>query len=93
MFGARAESYRQALEREGLPPEALTKTWRHQGDEKNARVQHIQVSGVTVTGIDATFTMPDGTAMLHAHDPAGGAKHTINCRCGTDFRILFGWSG
>ncbi len=91
VFGARKESYRQALEREGLPNDALTKTWRHQGSEKDARVQHIAMNNVIVTGLDAPFILPDGTAMQHAHDPAGGGKHNINCRCGTDFRILFGF--
>lgn len=91
VFGARKESYRQALEREGLPDDALTKTWRHQGGGEDSRLQHIAMNRKTVDGLDTPFILPDGTAMQHPHDPAGGAKHTINCRCGCDFRIKFGY--
>ncbi len=91
VFGARAESYRQALEREGLPGEALEKEWRHRGSLDDARVQHLAMDNKTVTGIDTPFFLFDGTAMLFAHDPAGGVKHNANCRCDTWFRILFGY--
>lgn len=91
VYGARAESYRQALERENLPGEALEKTWRHQGSLDDARTQHIVINGQVVAGIDMPFVLPDGTMMQYAHDPAGGVKHNANCRCATDFRILFGY--
>lgn len=88
---SRAEGYQQALDAAGLPDDALTKTWRHLGGPKRARDQHIEMSNVTVRGINTPFFMPDGTLMQHSHDPSGGAKHCVNCRCDTWFKIDFGW--
>ena len=79
---ARAEATRQALDKVGLPGEALTKGWYHSGSSgEDARVQHVIMHGREVVGIDTHFVLPDGTLMLHPHDPAGGAKHNSNCRC------------
>lgn len=91
VMSARMESYRQALEREGLPPEALRKTWRHQGGVENARMQHLAMHGHVADGLNTPFVMPDGTVMQHSHDPEGGAKHNVNCRCDTWFEIRFGY--
>lgn len=92
VMGARAEAYRQALEKEGLPPEAITKTWLHQGaKDEDARVQHIAMNGREVIGLETPFTMPDGARMQHSHDPAGGVRHNINCRCDTFFEVDFTW--
>lgn len=85
---ARAEATRQALAKAGLPSEALTKGWIHQGpDDQNARDQHVAMNGKEVVGIDTHFVLPDGTLMLFPHDPEGGAKHNINCRCRGEQRI------
>lgn len=85
---ARAEATRQALDKAGLPSEALTKGWIHQGgDDEDARAQHVAMNGKEVVGVDTHFVMPDGTLMLHPHDPAGGAKHNANCRCRGEQRI------
>lgn len=88
---ARMESYAQALEKEGLPPEAVTKKWRHLGGVKDAREQHLAMAGKSVAGLNTAFVMPDGTQMQHSHDPKGGGKHNINCHCSTDFHIDFLW--
>lgn len=88
---ARAESYAQALDKAGLPLEALTKTWRHNGGLKDARVMHVLLNGVSVQGLYAPFLMADGVQMQYSHDPEGGAKHNVGCRCSTDFFIDFGW--
>lgn len=81
---ARAEAARQALEKAGLPADALTKTWYHSGGVEHAREQHLAMHEKTVTGTDVHFILPDGTLMLHPHDPAGGVKHNANCRCRGD---------
>lgn len=89
---SRMESYRQALQKEGLPLEAVEKEWLHSGlTGDHARVQHIIMNGVSVVGLDTPFIMPDGTAMQVSHDPAGGAKHSVNCRCQVTFTIDFSW--
>lgn len=84
---ARAEATRQALDRDNLADDAVTKTWRHLGGAHHARDWHLEMNGKEVTGIDAPFFMPDGSVMLHSHDPQGGAKNNVACRCGTDFDI------
>ncbi|ALJ12636.1 structural protein [Sphingopyxis macrogoltabida] len=91
VMSARAEAYQQALDKEGLPAEAVEKTWRHYGDPENARDTHEAIDGKTVTGINAPFFLPDGSVMLHSHDPAGGVKNNANCRCGTDFFLNFAY--
>jgi hypothetical protein len=89
VMGARREAYAQALDKEGLPPDAITKRWRHLGGLKDARELHLIMAGKEVVGLDTPFVLPDGTMMQHSHDPAGGVKHNANCRCSTDFDIDF----
>lgn len=89
VMAARRESYAQALEKEGLPPEAITKRWRHLGGLDDARELHLIMAGKEVVGLNTPFVLPDGTAMQHSHDPAGGVRNNVNCRCGTDFEIDF----
>lgn len=84
---ARAEATAQALDRNGISDQAVTKRWRHLGGLENAREQHVIMHNVEVQGLTVPFLMPDGTMMLHSHDPAGGVRHNANCRCATDFDI------
>lgn len=86
---ARAEATKQALDKSGLDDTAVTKFWRHLGGLHHARNWHLAMSGKSVTGIDAVFHMPDGSLMLHSHDPQGGAKNNVACRCNTEFNIDF----
>ncbi|WP_293921141.1 hypothetical protein [Sphingobium sp. UBA5915] len=87
VMSARAEATRQALDKAGLPVEAVTKEWRHLGGIDDARDTHLAMNGRTVDGLDAPFILPDGSVMQHSHDPQGGARNNVNCRCGTDFDI------
>jgi len=90
VMGARAESYRQAIDKEGLAADAITKVWVHSGaGDDDARLQHMLMNGEKVVGLETPFRLPDGTLMQHAHDPSGGARHNINCRCDTRFEIDF----
>lgn len=84
---ARHEATKQALDKSGLAEDTVTKTWRHLGGLHHARDWHLAMNGKSVTGLDAVFFMPDGSLMKHAHDPEGGAKNNVACRCGTDFDI------
>lgn len=92
VIGARQESYQQAIEKEGLPPEAVTKGWRHQGAfDEDARTQHVAMNGKEVVGLYTPFVLPDGTMMQHPHDPAGGVKHNISCQCDAWYSINWLW--
>ena len=84
---ARAEATKQALDKDGLPDNAVEKTWRHNGGPNHARSWHLAINGKSVTGIDVPFHMPDGSTMLHSHDPAGGVRNNVSCRCSTDFDV------
>lgn len=81
---ARAEATKQALEKAGLPDNAVTKGWVHQGGLRHAREPHLAMHGKTVQGIDTPFHLPDGSVMQFPHDPAGGVKNNANCRCRGD---------
>lgn len=88
---ARAEATKQALDRSNLDDAALEKFWRHNGGLDHARDWHLAMNGKSVTGIDTVFHMPDGSLMLHSHDPQGGARNNVSCRCSTDFDINWAW--
>ena len=79
-----AEAIQQALDKDGLPDAAVEKTWRHNGGLDHARDTHLVMHGKTVTGLTAPFFLPDGSVMLHSHDPAGGVRNNANCRCNTN---------
>lgn len=88
---ARAEATKQALDKAGLPDDAVTKEWVHQGGFRHARDWHLAMHGKTVDGLNAPFHMPDGSVMLYPHDPAGGVKNNANCRCRGDMTIDWAW--
>ena len=81
---AREDAVRQALAK--MPGAVARKTWHHSSIYINARPDHVGMSGVTVD-MEANFVMADGTAMRYAHDPRGGARHSLNCRCRTTYAI------
>jgi hypothetical protein len=92
VLSARSESYRQALEKAGLPLDAITKTWLHLGSNgKHARVQHVIMNNISVQGLTTPFSMPSGARMQHAHDPTASAGENANCRCDTAYEIDFMW--
>lgn len=84
---AKEESYRQLIERGTVTAGQVSKGWRHLPSE-HPRVQHIAMQGKRV-GIDEVFILPDGTAMRFPHDPSAPARHTIGCKCDTDYRVDF----
>lgn len=78
----RREAVAQALENPEV--EGATKRWQHNLSQE-PRPDHVAMSG-TVVPFDQPFVFSDAR-MMYAHDPAGGAKHTIGCRCITVYRI------
>lgn len=88
---ARAEATKQALDKIGLPDDAVVKTWIHQSSPRQARDWHLAMDGKQVQGVDAVFFLPDGSVMLYPHDPDGGVKNNANCRCRGDQAIDWGY--
>lgn len=58
--------------------ETVTVRWQHNLSQ-NPRDDHVAMDG-TVIDLGQTFNFPDAQ-MKHPHDPAGGASHSIGCRC------------
>lgn len=87
VMGARDSAWEQAAAQQGLDRNAVLKTWRHRrgGD---GRITHIEMAGVSVAGIDTPFVLSDGSVMMHAHDPSGGARNNVSCGCDTEYRII-----
>jgi hypothetical protein len=78
----RREAVAQALENPEVA--GADKRWQHNLSQE-PREDHVAMSG-TVVPFDQPFVFSDAR-MMYAHDPAGGAKHTIGCRCITVYRI------
>lgn len=90
VMAARQEEWVQLAESQGLDASAIEKTWMHRrGASEHHRPDHRAMSGKSVMGLDTTFEFPDGTRMLHPHDPAGGAKHIINCGCDCTYKLTY----
>jgi hypothetical protein len=87
VMAARAEATQQAMDKDNLPDEALSKEWRHLGGIRHARDSHLIMNGQKVIGMNTPFFLPDGSIMLHTHDPQGGVKNNANCRCDTAFDL------
>jgi hypothetical protein len=71
--------------------ERVELTWSH-GLSREPRVSHQLMNGVKVRLGQRFDIPPDGTLpgvqMLYPHDPAGGAAHTLNCRCVAIYRAV-----
>ena len=80
----RREAVLQALENPEV--EGATKRWQW-NFSRNPRDDHQALQTMPAIPIDQPFTMADGTQMMYAHDPAGGARHNIGCGCLTVYRI------
>ena len=87
VLSSRQEAWEQTAEAKGLNSSAVIKTWVHLRGSREGRIQHIQMNGVSVRGLNTPFRLPDGTLMLHPHDPAGGAKQNINCSCNCTYSL------
>jgi hypothetical protein len=80
----RDESMQQLLE-SGVA-QRITKKWIH-GHSKKPRPDHRALDSV-VKEFDEPFIMGDGTRMKAPHDPAGGAKHSVKCKCTLFYRPI-----
>ena len=80
----RREAVIQALENPDV--EGASKRWQW-NFSRDPREDHRALESAPARPFEEPFTMADGTQMQYAHDPAGGAKHTIGCGCLTVYRI------
>lgn len=76
------EAHLQLVGVEGV--KAVTKRWQHNLSQE-PREDHLAMSGM-VLPVSQAFVFPDAI-MQHPHDPAGGAKHSISCRCVAIYRV------
>jgi hypothetical protein len=82
LHSAQDEAYRQAIQKGGLDPANVTKTWWSAHDER-VRPSHRMLSGQRVA-LNQPFVSPvTGARMMYPGDVSKGApvSETVNCRC------------
>jgi hypothetical protein len=79
----RMEAMGQALANPDV--EGVSVRWQHNLSEV-PREDHVAMSG-TIIQLGEYFVFPDGARMKHPHDPAGGARHSVGCRCIAIYRV------
>lgn len=96
---AKADAWRQGLEKTGVPERFLIRRWVHTGRSVIDRVQHQAINGEERRGFSDPHVLPDQTRMLHPHDTSLGAgpNQIVHCMCREDYRIdkagLRAWLG
>lgn len=85
---ARFEAMRQGLEKSGVSPEFVEKTWFHAGPaaSEKERPEHITLNKETVQGLYTPF-MAGGVPMQYPLDPNAPADQVINCRCSYTLKV------
>jgi hypothetical protein len=78
----RREGIEQAVEQGAIAREAIKRVWSTSADDR-VREDHAAMDGAEVDGMEAPWTLPDGSMMLYPGDTSLGADaaQTINCRC------------
>ena len=79
------EGFQQAIDSGKI--RSASKAWVHNSANQDEREDHVSLSMAPAIPFDQAFVLPDGTRMQYAHDPAGGAKHNIFCRCTTRYQV------
>ena len=78
LAAAQYEGFRQLIEAGRI--ETVTKRWQwNDGGQKEPRLLHQAMSQAPARSFEMGFSFPDGVSMQYPHDPAGGAKHSMNC--------------
>ena len=80
----RHEAYQQMLD--GPDVERIEKKWIH-GFSREPREDHRAMDGKTIR-FGEDFIMSDGARMAYPHDPRGGARHNLSCRCTLFYRAV-----
>lgn len=84
LAAGREEAFTQMLDNPEV--EMVTVRWQHNLSQE-PRPDHLAMNG-TVIELGQTFDFADAS-MKHPHDPAGGARHSIGCRCIAVYRVRF----
>ena len=88
LAAGREEGFQQLLD--GGNVESVSVRWQHNLSQE-PRDDHVAMSG-TVIQFGQTFNFADAS-MKHPHDPAGGAKHSLGCRCIAVYRVKVAKNG
>jgi hypothetical protein len=80
----RDEAYRQMLDRPDVVD--VTARWQH-NLSREPRPDHVEMSGTVISLRKGEAFEFSDARMKHPHDPAGGAKHSIGCRCIAVYRV------
>lgn len=87
LAAAQYEGFRQLIESGKV--QTVTKRWQHNvGGQKEFRIEHVATSTAPARRFDEAFVFPDGAVMQYPHDPAGGAAHSLGCRCVVIYRPI-----
>ncbi len=76
---------RQTMQREGLSPDRLMKTWHSRRDDR-VRHTHRGLESKEVV-FDGVFLSPSGALLRFPGDPRAPRHETINCRCYLSFSV------
>lgn len=83
LAAGREEGFKQVLDNPNV--EKVTVRWQHNLSQ-NPREDHVAMDG-TIIDLGDYFRFADAL-MKHPHDPAGGAGHSIGCRCIAIYRVV-----
>ena len=84
----RREGIQQGIEAGAIAGDAVKRVWNATMDART-REDHVAMNGEAVEGMDAPFSLPDGSQMLFPGDGSLGADaaQTINCRCYDEYVV------
>lgn len=84
----RREGIEQGIEQGAIAQERVKRVWSATLDPRT-RDDHASMNGQEVEGMDAPFTLPDGSQMLYPGDTSLGASagQVINCRCFDEYVV------
>ena len=81
----RDEAYRQMLDRSDVAD--IVVRWQH-NLSREPRPDHVAMNGTVISLRKGEAFQFADARMKHPHDPAGGAKHSIGCRCIAVYRVV-----
>ena len=85
----RDHAFRQLIEREGVPEDAITLIWQATPGP-HTRDSHAALNGQKVKWGETFVSPVTGVRLAYPHDPSAPASETINCRC--SLRRVVDWT-
>lgn len=74
------QAFRQLIDREGVPQDAITLTWRSLA-HSSTRDSHLALNGQQIKWGQKFVSPVTGAQLAYPYDPGAPASETINCRC------------